>query len=289
MTFHDLLDHELFRLHGSPVTLAALLGALVIIVLGRIVSGALQSAVGRAWRRRARRHEGNLHAALRLLHYVVMLVALAMALETIGLSLNALFAAGAIFAIAIGFAVQNIAQNFVSGLILLFERTIKPGDVLRVEGELVKVDQLGMRATLVRTRSDEEMIVPNSVLVQSTIKNYTLHDSLYRLHAQVGVDYRSDLRVVRETLQRAADEFSGRCADPAPRVLLTGFADSSVNYDVSVWTDDPWRSAALLSDFHEAIWWALQDAGIAIPFPQRDLHLDATLVSALEGRAERRG
>lgn len=273
MTLREFLDRELFRLHDAPVTVAAVAMAVIIVLVGRVVSSVVQAAVGRAWRRRARTREGNLHAASRLLHYLVMLVALTMALETVGLSLNALFAAGAIFAIGIGFAMQNIAQNFVSGLILLFERTIKPGDVLEVEGNVVRVEELGMRATLVRTRSDEEMIVPNAVLVQSTIKNFTLRDSHYRLRASVGVAYESDLRVVRATLERTAAAFMPRIQERAPAVLLTGFGDSSVNFDVSVWIDDPWRAGPLLSQLHEALWWALLDARIRIPYPQREVHV----------------
>jgi small-conductance mechanosensitive channel len=210
MTFRDFLDRELFRLHDAPVTVAAIMMAVVIVLVGRLLSAGAQAALGRAWRRRARSRQGNLHAASRLVHYLVMLVALAMALETVGLSLNALFAAGAIFAIGLGFAMQNIAQNFVSGLILLFERTIKPGDILEVEGTIVRVEELGMRATLVRTRADEEMIVPNAVLVQSTIKNYTLRDSHFRLRATIGVAYESDLRAVRATLERTAAAFASR-------------------------------------------------------------------------------
>ncbi len=273
MTLRDLLDRELFRLHNAPVTLAALITAIVIVLVGRIVSGGAQAAISRAFKAGHSRNTGNLHAARRLVHYAVMLVALAIALETVGLSLNALFAAGAIFAIGIGFAMQNISQNFVSGMILLFERTIKPGDILEVEGVVVRVEALGMRATLVRTRSDEEMIVPNSVLVQSTIKNYTLHDSMYRLRASVGVSYGSDMRLVRSILEAAAAAFEPRMQSKPPVILLTGFGDSSVNFDVSVWTDDPWRAGPLLSSFHEAIWWALIDAKITIPFPQRDVHL----------------
>ncbi|HEY0997680.1 MAG TPA: mechanosensitive ion channel domain-containing protein [Gemmatimonadaceae bacterium] len=285
MTVHELLTRELFRLQDTSVTLAALLTALLIVLVGRLVSSGVQGAVARAMRRRPSVRDGNLHAVRRLVHYAVMLVALSVALETVGLSLTALFAAGAIFAIGLGFAMQNIAQNFVSGLILLFERTIKPGDVLEVEQTVVRVEALGMRATLVRTRHDEEMIVPNSVLVQSTIKNFTLRDSLYRLRAAVGVAYDSDLHQVRTILERTAEAFPGRLADRPPVVLLLGFGDSSVNFDVSVWTDDPWRSGPLLSQLNEAIWWALADAGIRIPFPQRDVHLDPALLARLGGAA----
>ena len=118
--------------------------------------------------------------------------------------LEALFAAGAVFAIGLGFAMQNIVQNFVSGVILLAERTIKPGDVLQVDGRFVKVRHMGIRSTICRTLDEEEIIVPNATIVQSTVTNYTLQDSLFRLRCTVGVVYGSDMVLVKNTLQRAA-------------------------------------------------------------------------------------
>src|SRR4030095_8726722 len=102
-----------------------------------------------------------------------IVVGLTLALHLAGIKLGAVFAAGAVFAVGLGFAMQNIAQNFVSGVILLVERSIEPGDVIEVNTQVVRVHQMGIRATLVRTLDDEDMIVPNSILVQTTVKNYT--------------------------------------------------------------------------------------------------------------------
>jgi small-conductance mechanosensitive channel len=187
--------------------------------------------------------------------------------------------------VALGFAMQNIAQNFVSGVILLVERSIKPGDILRVEGRLVKVMRMGIRATVSRTLDDEEIIIPNSVLVQNSVTNYTLKDRLYRLRALVGVVYWSDMALVRETLERVAKEIPWREKGPEPRILLRQFGDSSVDFEVSVWISDPWRVQLRLSELHEAIWWALKEAGITIAFPQVDVHLDPPVMRSLEGLA----
>jgi len=274
MSVRDLLDLELFRLHGAAVTMGGLASAVLIIAIGSGLSWGVRRAGQRALDRHLSHSPRNLQAMLRLAHYVIMLVAFAVALETVGLDLSALFAAGAIFAIGIGFAMQNIAQNFVSGVILLVERTIKPGDILEVDGTVVRVVELGLRATLVRTRFEEEMIVPNSLLVQSTIKNFTLHDSLYRVRTTVGVAYGSDVEMVQDTLDAAARSIHGREAARDPVVLLTTFGDSALVFEVSVWTGDPWGERVLLSRLNKTIWSALRDARIVIPFPQRDVHLD---------------
>jgi len=194
--------------------------------------------------------------------------------------LSLLFAAGAVFAVGVGFAVQNVAQNFVSGVLLLMERAIKPGDILEVEGVIVRVIHVGIRATIGRTRDDEDLIIPNSILVQSTVTNYTFKDSVYRVRAGVGVSYKSDLHKVRQALEAAADELIKDWTLKRTRLLLTGFGDSTVNYELSVWIEDPWDSPAVQSNLLEAIWWSFKKHGVVIAFPQVDLHLDGPVEHA---------
>jgi small-conductance mechanosensitive channel len=282
----NLLDRQLFNLGGTPVTIGSVATAALIILFAYWMSRALQQALARAFRSRGVDEEGTVSAMRRLLHYAVMLVGIGVALDTLGINLSALFAAGAVFAVGIGFAMQNIAQNFVSGVILLAERSIKPGDVLEVDGAVVRVTQLGIRATLVRSRNDEDVIVPNSVLVQSAVKNYTLRDSLYRVRATVGVVYRSDMDLVTQTLLSCAEQLPWRVADRDPAILLLRFGDSSVDFEASVWINDPWNARAALSKLNDAIWLSLKQAGVTIAFPQLDVHFDPVVedsMTALSG------
>jgi small-conductance mechanosensitive channel len=182
---------------------------------------------------------------------------------------------------------QNIAENFVAGLILLGERTLKPGDIIDVEGAVVKVTRLGIRATVVRSRDDEDLIVPNSLLVKATVKNYTLKDSVYRLRTQVGVVYGSDMKQVRSILERVSREIPWRLGEFEPRIFMTEFGNHSVNWDISVWIADPWRALIRRSELNEAIWWSLKDEGIVIAFPQLDVHFDPTVVQSLRGLGPR--
>lgn len=281
----SILNVHLFDLGDTPVTLVALAIFALILVVTLVVSRLMQRALLTAFRIRGVTDEGTTGVTRTLLHYLVMFVGFGIGLQTIGLNLSSLFAAGAMFAIVLGFAMQNIAQNFVSGIILLMERSIKPGDVLKVEGRLVRVRQMGIRASIARTLDEEEIIVPNAVMVQSTVTNYTLQDSVYRLRATVGVTYDSDMKKVRATLERLATEMPWRLPSREPIVLLTEFADSSVVFEVSIWIDDPWRARRAHSQLNESIWWAFQEAGITIAFPQLDLHLDPPVVEALRGPA----
>ncbi len=277
------MDRTLFHIGETPITIGGLIVAAAILVVAWILSWFFQRAVARGLKIRGVTTEGTVGATRRLVHYAVMLLGTLLALRGIGIDLSTLFAAGAVFAIGLGFALQNIVQNFVSGVILLLERSIKPGDVLEVEGRLVKVRKMGIRATVAATLDEEEIIVPNAAIVQSTVKNYTLGDSVYRLRATVGVVYRSDMRLVKATLESTARALEWRLQGRDPLVILVDFADSAVVWEVSVWIDNPWQMRRTQGALRESIWWAFQEAGIVIAFPQLDVHFDPPVESALEG------
>lgn len=268
------LDYRLFTVGDSVVRVSTIFVLLLVLVIAYGASRAIQRAMRKLFRGREMVDPGTTELALRIVHYAIMALAVAVGLQTVGIELATLFAAGAIFAIAVGFAMQNIAENFMSGLILVGERSIKPGDVLEVGGQVVRVVRMGIRSTVARTRDDEDLIIPNSRLVGDTVKNFTLRDSIYRIRCRVGVVYGSDPRHVAEILDRAAARLEWRHPDHAPQTVLTGFGDSSVDFEVRVWIDDPWQAAARESSLNEAVWYALQAEGITIAFPQLDVHLD---------------
>lgn len=283
MTFLDvlvqikqLLATELFEISGTRVTVATLLTVVLIIAATYIGSRVIRRGLALWFRRRGIQSEGTIHAVGRLVHYAVVFVGFGIALQTLGISLGALFAAGAVFAVGIGFAMQTIAQNFVSGVILLVERAIKPGDILRIESETVRVKQLGIRSTIVQNRDGLELIVPNSTIVQSTVANYTLAESHYRIRIAVGVVYRSDMDVVQETLERVAATVAEEwgVADRDQQVIMTDFGSSSVDFQVAVWISDPWHEKAALSKLRFAVWNAFRERDIEIAFPQLDVHFD---------------
>lgn len=277
------LDATVFRISGTPVTVATLI-VFVLILVGTFIASALaQKAVVRALSLGKTKSDGMVEVVRRLLHYAIVATGIAIALQTVGINLSALFAAGAVFAIGLGFAMQNIMQNFVSGLILLTERTIKPGDIIEVEGQMIRVTHMGIRGTVGRTLNDEDLIIPNSLLVTSTVKNFTLRDPLFRLRAAVGVSYGSDMKKVREVLEQTARSIPWRVQERDPIVLLVAFGNSSVDWEASIWVEDPFRTRATGSMLREAIWFALKDASITIAFPQVDVHFDGPVVESLKG------
>lgn len=273
---------------NGSIVVGNLVMFVVVVVATFTISKLLQKLIGQAMKRRGMDDVGTVGTAQRLVHYTLVVVGFLLALEQLGFDLTAIFAAGAVAAVGVGFALQNILQNFVSGFILLIERSVKPGDTIEIDGYIVKVEQMGIRATIVRNWDDEEIIVPNSTLVQSNVKNFTLRDDLHRLRCRVGVAYDSDVDQVRDVLREAATAVEFRNPTRDPVVLLLEFGDSSVNFDVSIWTNDPWVSRINRSHLNFAVWHALKAASITIAFPQMDVHLDvkdpAGAAEALGGR-----
>jgi small-conductance mechanosensitive channel len=277
-----LLNQRLFEIAGTPITVATLFAVVAVIVVTLLVAHLLKRGLEKALRRRGH-VAGTASAVARLVSYGALASGGIVALQTAGIQLTALLAAGAVFAVGLGLAVQNIAQSFVSGIILLIERSIKPGDVLEVEGTIVRVRKLGVRAATARTRDGEDLIIPNSVLVQSTIKNYTLKDSSFRIRVRVGVVYRSDMAQVRQILEEVAQTVSARWGvEENPwQVVMTEFGDSSVSWEIGIWMRSPWEMRRALSELHEAVWGAFADRKIVIAFPQLDVHFDPPVTEGL--------
>ncbi len=283
----SIFTKPLLTISGTEVTLFSILLFCIILLVSFIISTMLQRIFTKALAKQFAKREGTLAALLRLLHYSIIIIGLGIGLQTIGINISALFAAGAVFAIAIGFAMQNIVQNFVSGVILLLERSIKPGDILEVEGTVVKVIDMRIRTTVVRTWREEELIMPNSIFSQSTVKNYTLRDNLFRMGVMVGVSYDSDMEQVITVLERCAARLNWVLDDPPPRALLQDFGSSSVDFSIYVTIDDPWKQRIYMAELRKEIWFEFKKEDITIAYPQMDLHLDPPVTEALAKNLQR--
>jgi small-conductance mechanosensitive channel len=207
--------------------------------------------------------------------YFVWTLAIAIVVHIAGINLTSFFTTGGLLAIGAGFALKNIAENYVAGLVLRAEETVKHGDVLEIDGMFVRVKSIGLRSTIARAANDADLMIPNSKFVQEKFTNYTLRDSICRISTTIGVSYSSDLKKVREVLETTCRNLEGLSSRRPSQVYLNDFGSSSVNYHVFVWIEDPWSNYRVAtSNLNEAIWWALKDASIVIAFPQLDLHFD---------------
>ena len=248
--------------------------AIAIFLAAFWVSRMLQRFIDRRLSQDSHNDEATIRTYKNIARSIVMVPGILLAVHALGINLSSLFTTGGLFAVALAFAMKDIAENYVSGIMLRFERTIKPGDVLETEGAMVRVKSIGFRATSVRTKDEKDLVIPNSQLVQDRVANYTYRDSLYRVETTVGVAYSSDLKEVQEVLKGICSQLDWASPQHKPEVLLSGFGGSTVNFNIRIWIENPWKAERRQALLNDAIWWGLKKAGIVIAHPQLDVHFD---------------
>jgi len=222
-----------------------------------------------------------------LTYYAMVMLGLMVALAAAGFEISQLAIVVGALSVGIGFGLQNVVNNFVSGLILMFERPIQPGDVVEVSGTSGKVREIGMRATTLTTFEGADVVVPNGVLLNEKLINWTLSDMDRRIDVNVGVAYGNDPRQVLELLMEVTRSTPGITDQPAPSILFSGFGASSLDFAIRSWTNNFGDWVTIRSDLHVRVYDALRQAGIEIPFPQQDLHLRTISSTAGELLARR--
>jgi small-conductance mechanosensitive channel len=222
-----------------------------------------------------------------LSYYALVLAGLIVALVAAGFEMSQLTIVVGALGLGIGLGLQNVVNNFVSGLILMFERPIQPGDVVEVGGVSGKVREIGMRATTLSTFEGADVIVPNGMLLSEKLINWTLSDMDRRIDVNVGVAYGTDPRQVLALLMEVTKATDGVASEPAPTVLFVGFGASSLDFSIRAWTNNFGDWVAIRSNLTVRVYDALRAAGIEIPFPQQTLHVrsvSADAAAALAGR-----
>jgi small-conductance mechanosensitive channel len=216
----------------------------------------------------------------RLVHYAVVLIGGLVTLSVLGFDFTNIAIIGGALGVGIGFGMQTIVNNFVCGLIMLFERPVKVGDAVQLADLFGRVKQVGLRATVVETFDNAEIVVPNADLITSQVTNWTLAERRARLRLPVGVAYGSDVTLVMQTLMECAEDHVLVMSNPKPAVLFFGFGASSLDFELRVWIPDFDSRRQVQSEINQDIDLRFRELGIEIPFPQRDLHLrsvDASL------------
>ncbi len=289
----DLTELTLFSVGDTPVTAGDIVRVLIILLIASLLSRGLHRAFNRVGDRQSVGSQASLYTISRLLHYTIIIVAVFIALTSIGLNLGSLALVAGALSVGIGFGLQSIVNNFVSGLIILFERTLRVGDYIELDNGLTgTVKAINVRSTMINTNDNIDIVVPNSEFVTTRLTNWTLGEHILRVRIPFGVAYGSDKELVRKAAIEATEEvpytlthMPGR----EPDVWLVEYGDNSLNFLLLVWVNRlgarrPTRTRA-------AYLWALETKlrkyGIDIPFPQRDLHLRSGWPNILEIAAGR--
>lgn len=273
----DWMFMNLFTVGKVKVTLFLIIVAVLIISLASRTSKIFTSFLLPTIYNRYNLDKGMRFTFDRIIHYSIMIIAIMISLTTVGINLSALTVFAGIISVGIGFGLQNIASNFISGIILLFERPIKVGDRVIVDDIIGDVEKINMRATIIKTLNNEHIIVPNSYFLEEKVVNRSFADPRLRLVIPIGVAYGTDVEKVRELLLQVAEQESEVSPvvlkTPEPFVNFVGFGESSLDFELFVWIVDPNQFIVIKSNLNYRINSILTENNIEIPFPQRDLHL----------------
>jgi small-conductance mechanosensitive channel len=213
-------------------------------------------------------------ALAKLSKFVLLLLAFLLALEAVGIDLTALTVFGGALGVGLGFGLQRIASNFISGFIVLFDRSIRPGDVITIGDKFGWVQELRARYVVVKDRDGVERLIPNEMLITNEVINWSFSDRNVRLKIPVSISYDNEPEQALALLREAAMANPRVLADPEPATRLMAFGDNGIQLELRVWIQDPQAGLAnVRSDINLAIWRAFKGAGIVIPYPQRDLHI----------------
>ncbi len=281
----SVLHYPFFSVGETNLTLTAILKFIFLLIVGLAVLRLVRRKSAVFLRKKAHLSIGSVTSITTLGYYVAVVFSVFAILSTVGVNLSQLTVIVGALGVGIGFGLQAIANNFISGIILLMEQTIKAGDIINLESSVTgEVKKIALRSTIIRTVNGDDVIVPNSELISSRVNTWTYGDDWRRLTVPFGVSYGSDPDEIVRLAEEAAREveITEENADHPVRVFFEGYGDSSLDFSIRVWCRMFHLRAlsGLRSDYYFALFRKLKNAGIEIPFPQRDLHLQSISAKA---------
>lgn len=278
------LDTTLLKAGSYSLTVGALFASIVLFMATFAVAAWVSRAIDRVAQYRHPAVSHQLYTLNRIVYYFLIALGIAGALSVLGFQLDKLVIIGGALGIGIGLGLQSIVNNFVSGIIVLLEKSIKVGDFIELKSGLTgEVQEIKLRSTLIRTSDNVDILIPSSEFISGHLINWTMEENIRRFRIPFAVAYGSDKNRVRDAVLKAADTVDYTLNDDnhKPVVWLSGFGDSSLNFTLGVWVSPKAvkRPTQVTSDYLWAIDDALREAGIEIPFPQRDLHLRSSEIN----------
>jgi potassium efflux system protein len=269
----EVLRFKLFTIGETDVSLLTIIVMVIVVFVSTKVARLLRNYFNKTVFPRFKIESGLQASLSKLIGYIVIAFGIIFALQSMGIRMSSLTVFAGVLGVGIGFGMQSITANFVSGIAILFERQIKEGDMVRVGNMIGTVMKIKLRSSIIRTIDNEHLIVPNTEFVNLTVENMSHSDPKLRIQVDVGVAYGTDPHLVREALLEAAQVTEDILDVPEPDVLFSAFGDSSLNFVVRVWIDKPALQLKVKSELHYAIVEQFAKRDITIPFPQRDVYV----------------
>jgi len=270
----DLLQKPIFTVSGQEISIVSIFYFLVIILVSITLARLFIRLLRRNVYSKMEIEKGAQRTLSRLVKYVVIIIGVLIGLQMLGLNLSILAFLGGLLGVGIGFGLQNVFLNFACGLILLFEKPIKVGDLLELNGNLGKVKDIGFRASLLDTPDNETLVVPNSNLVTDEIKNLTHGENTdLRVHVPIGVAYGTDIGQVKDSLLGIVESEDKVLKDRPAKVVFKEHGDSALGFDLMFWISTPGDRVEVKNSIREKIDEEFNKQGIEMPYPTRDVYL----------------
>jgi small-conductance mechanosensitive channel len=273
MTWNEFLNYDLIPIDGYTMRVVNILLAAIVAFATVLILSIIRRTVMRPRLILNNIDSKRRHSIFLIIRYFVWVISFVIILECLGLQVKLLLAGSAALLVGIGFGLQPIFADLISGLFLLFEGTVKIGDVIEADGVVGKIHQINLRSTEVMTRDNMIIIIPNSKFVVEKVVNWSHNHDSVRFMVEVGVSYSSDVDLVMSCLKEEMDKINKIAKLPASFVRFTNFGESSLDFQLIFWTKETFVVESLKSDLRKNIHKRLQKEGITIPFPQRDLHI----------------
>lgn len=271
---YALLNTPFAHLGETAISINSLLYFILAVGLLFYVAKKARSLLVNKILIRAKLEEGISQSIGTIVRYLIIILGLTVIFQSAGLDLSALGVIAGALGVGIGFGLQNITNNFISGIIILFERPIKVGDRVEVNGVAGDVVKIAARATTIITNDNISMIIPNSEFISSNVINWSHNNRMIRFRFPIGVSYNEDPNKIRQLLLEVAKAHEGVLKSPSPNVAFASFGDSSLDFELWVWTIKyTSRPTQLKSDLYYAVFEKFKQHNVEIPFPQQDLHL----------------
>ena len=272
------LDGMAMQLGGTRISVLAVLKLALALALLWLLAQWLGRVIENRISQAEYVNPGMQVALVKLSKFVLLVLAFLLALDAVGIDLTALAVFGGALGVGLGFGLQRIASNFISGFIVLFDRSIRPGDVITIGDNFGWVEELHARYVVVKDRDGVERLIPNETLITNEVINWSYSNRNVRLRVPVSISYDNDPEQAMALMEEAARANSRVLDDPVPSARLMAFGDNGIELELRVWIQDPEAGLAnVRSDINLAIWRSFKDAGIVIPYPQRDLHIRSGL------------
>lgn len=269
MSMKEILEYQIYQFGQYSLQVHNVIEVILVVVGAKIILGLFTKGINRT----TRIDPGSKYSIRQLLKYTLIVVSILLCITLLGFDLSVLFVGSAALLVGIGFGLQHLFNDFVSGIIILFDNTIKVNDVIEVDGIVCRVQEIKLRTSTVLTREDKCIILPNSVITGGKVVNWTYSHLTSRFEVILNVAFTADVPGVMALLKKVTLEHKAVSRSPEPSIRITKFADSSIEITVMFWCSEVFRVENIKSEIRVSIFKALKENNIEFPYPQRVVHI----------------